>query len=161
MKIDVEPEVFDGLFRSVLIEDYKSIREELRKFEHRKDPLPKHLREDWDYYQRLRGGMDIMLTYYMIESDRNRLFEDMDAMDESYSQPHISPYEQDDYDPGWRDLEPPYGVMGDPDIPSAADPEKNAQFWAIQDRIDKLEDKIDSILKMQMRNDYNKHVTYD
>ena len=147
---ELDYEAIESIIRSSLKDDYKSCREDVRKLKNKVNLAP-HLMEDLENYSKYCVAFETLFEYYFTERDRLDIIDNEDQLDDEFRYGKDSPYEEDDYQ------EPPYGAMGDPDMP-VADPALNTQFWAIQDKVDKLEKKIDALLNMQLRNDYNRHV---
>lgn len=64
MKVELTNEAVDGLMHSILLNDYQSLCDDIRRLE-TKPELAKYQREDLDHNYRYRNAMEILLEYYI------------------------------------------------------------------------------------------------
>lgn len=65
MKIELSSDAVDGIFRSGLIQDYKSLKEDIRRLKDKKPNLQAYQKEDLKANKRYKKAMEIMLEYYV------------------------------------------------------------------------------------------------
>lgn len=64
MKIELTNEAVDGLMHSILLEDYRSLCEDINRLESAKE-LARYQREDLEHNYRYKNAMEAMLEYYV------------------------------------------------------------------------------------------------
>lgn len=64
MIVDLNNEAVDGLMRSILVQDYKGLCEDIDKLEKTKK-LAEYQRQDLDHNYRYRNAMEILMEYYI------------------------------------------------------------------------------------------------
>jgi len=69
--IDISDDTADGLFRDMLVGDYRAIKRSITRLESRIDDLKDHEMEDLHNDLRILASMDVLLGYYLTEDDAN------------------------------------------------------------------------------------------
>lgn len=71
-KIEVSEETADNLFRDIFKQDYRGLRSDIAKLE--ADPNIDNLdREDLEFNKRIVSALEIVMEYYFVDEDRNKL----------------------------------------------------------------------------------------
>ena len=64
MKVELTNEAVDGLMRSILMQDYRGLCDDIDRLESAKE-LALHQREDLDHNYHYRNAMETLLEYYV------------------------------------------------------------------------------------------------
>lgn len=64
MIVDLNNEAVDGIIKSILVQDYKGLCEDIDKLEKTKK-LAEYQRQDLDHNYRYRNAMETLLEYYV------------------------------------------------------------------------------------------------
>jgi hypothetical protein len=64
MIVELNNEAVDGIVKSILLQDYKSLCSDIENLESAKE-LPQYKREDLEHNYRYRDAMEILLEYYV------------------------------------------------------------------------------------------------
>lgn len=64
MKVDLTSDAVDGLMKSILIQDYQGLCEDINRLEKSKT-LAEYQKEDLEHNYRYRNAMEIMMEYYV------------------------------------------------------------------------------------------------
>jgi len=64
MIIDLNNEAVDGIVKSILIQDYKSLCSDIINLESAKE-LPEYKQQDLEHNYRYRNAMEILLEFYV------------------------------------------------------------------------------------------------
>ena len=64
MIVDLNNEAVDGIIKSILVQDYKGLCEDIDKLEKTKK-LAEYQRQDLDHNYRYRNAMEILMEYYI------------------------------------------------------------------------------------------------
>jgi predicted nucleotidyltransferase len=65
MKVELSNDAVDQIFRSVLVQDYKMLKEDIKRLKEKKDNLANYQKEDLKANKRYKKAMEIMLEYYV------------------------------------------------------------------------------------------------
>ena len=65
MKIEISSEAVDTIFRSVLIEDYKMLKEDIKRLKAKKAELKEYQKQDLKANKRYKKAMKVLLEYYV------------------------------------------------------------------------------------------------
>lgn len=65
MKVELSSDAVDSIFRDVLIQDYKSLRDDIRRLKDKKPNLQPYQKEDLKANKRYKKAMETMLEYYV------------------------------------------------------------------------------------------------
>jgi predicted nucleotidyltransferase len=65
MKVELSSDAVDSIFRDVLIQDYKSLKEDIKRLKDKKPNLQAYQKEDLKANKRYKKAMEIMLEYYV------------------------------------------------------------------------------------------------
>jgi hypothetical protein len=79
LKVEIDLDTADGIVVSILKDDYRIIRQNIRNFERRMksdESMPKHLLEDLEYDKRLLEALSVVLAYRMIQEDHKAFIEE-------------------------------------------------------------------------------------
>lgn len=64
MKVDLTSDAVDGLMKSILLQDYQSLCEDIDRLEKSKT-LAEYQKQDLDHNYRYRNAMEILMEYYI------------------------------------------------------------------------------------------------
>lgn len=64
MKVELSNDAVDQIFRSVLIQDYKMLKEDIRRLKE-VDELKSYQKEDLKANKRYKKSMEVLLEYYV------------------------------------------------------------------------------------------------
>ena len=64
MKVELANEAVDGLMKSILLQDYKGLCEDISRLEKSKK-LAEYQKQDLDHNYRYRNAMEILMEYYV------------------------------------------------------------------------------------------------
>jgi len=64
MIVELNNEAVDGLMRSILVQDYKGLCEDIGRLESAKE-LKKYQKEDLEHNYRYRNAMETLMEYYV------------------------------------------------------------------------------------------------
>jgi hypothetical protein len=64
MIVELNGEAVDGIVKSILIQDYKTLCSDISNLESAKE-LPKYKQEDLEHNYRYRSAMETLLEYYV------------------------------------------------------------------------------------------------
>lgn len=65
MKVELSSDAVDGIFRSVLIQDYKGLKKDIKRLKDKKPNLQAYQKEDLKANKRYKKAMEVMLEYYV------------------------------------------------------------------------------------------------
>lgn len=72
MKVDLTNEAVDGLMKSILLQDYKGLCEDIERLEQSKE-LAEYQKQDLEHNYRYRTAMEILMEYYVGFDWKNEL----------------------------------------------------------------------------------------
>lgn len=64
MKVELTSEAVDGLMKSILLQDYRSLCSDIENLESAKE-LKEYQQQDLEHNYRYRNAMEIMMEYYV------------------------------------------------------------------------------------------------
>ncbi len=64
MKVELTSDAVDGLIKSILLQDYKSLCEDINRLETAKE-LANYQKQDLEHNYRYRNAMETMMEYYV------------------------------------------------------------------------------------------------
>ncbi len=64
MKVELTNDAVDGLMHSILLQDYRSLCQDINSLESAKE-LQEYQQQDLDHNYRYRNAMEILLEYYV------------------------------------------------------------------------------------------------
>ena len=73
MKIELTSDAADEIFKSILIQDYKSLCADIRGLEDNQNKLKKYQIEDLENNIRYRDAMEVMMEYYVSMNWKNEI----------------------------------------------------------------------------------------
>lgn len=65
MKVELSSDAVDSIFRSVLIQDYKGLKADIKRLKDKKPNLEAYQKEDLKANKKYKKAMKIMLEYYV------------------------------------------------------------------------------------------------
>lgn len=65
MKVELSSDAVDNIFRSILIQDYKSLKEDIKRLKDKKPDLQAYQKEDLKANKRYKKAMEVLLEYYV------------------------------------------------------------------------------------------------
>lgn len=65
MKVELSSDAVDSIFRDVLIQDYKSLKQDIKRLKDKKPNLQAYQKEDLKANKRYKKAMETMLEYYV------------------------------------------------------------------------------------------------
>lgn len=65
MKVELSSDAVDSIFRDVLIQDYKSLKQDIKRLKDKKPNLQSYQKEDLKANKRYKKAMEILLEYYV------------------------------------------------------------------------------------------------
>lgn len=65
MKIELTSDAVDNIFRSVMIQDYKMLKKDIKRLKDQKPNLKEYQKEDLKANERYKKAMEILLEYYV------------------------------------------------------------------------------------------------
>jgi hypothetical protein len=65
MKVELSSDAVDSIFRSVLIQDYKGLKDDIRRLKDKKPNLQAYQKEDLKANKKYKKAMEVMLEYYV------------------------------------------------------------------------------------------------
>lgn len=65
MKVELSTEAVDSIFRSVMIQDYKMLKEDIKRLKDKKPDLQAYQKEDLKANKRYKKAMEVLLEYYV------------------------------------------------------------------------------------------------
>lgn len=65
MKVELSSDAVDSIFRSVMIQDYKGLKEDIRRLKNQKPNLKEYQKEDLKANKRYKKAMEVLLEYYV------------------------------------------------------------------------------------------------
>jgi hypothetical protein len=65
MKVELSNDAVDQIFRSVLVQDYKMLKEDIKRLKENKDNLAPYQKEDLRANRRYKKSMEVLLEYYV------------------------------------------------------------------------------------------------
>jgi stress response protein YsnF len=65
MKIELSNDAVDNIFRSVMIQDYKMLKEDIKRLKDQKPNLKEYQKEDLKANKRYKKAMEVLLEYYV------------------------------------------------------------------------------------------------
>lgn len=65
MKVELSNDAVDSVFRSVMIQDYKMLKEDIKRLKDQKLNLKEYQKEDLKANKRYKKAMEVLLEYYV------------------------------------------------------------------------------------------------
>ena len=65
LKVELTSDAVDSIFRSVMIQDYKNLKSDIRNLKDSKENLKPYQKEDLKANKRYKKAMEILLEYYV------------------------------------------------------------------------------------------------
>ena len=65
MKVELSSDAVDSIFRSVMIQDYKSLKDDIKRLKDKKPNLQEYQKEDLKANKRYKKAMEVLLEYYV------------------------------------------------------------------------------------------------
>lgn len=65
MKVELSNDAVDNIFRSVMIQDYKSLKDDIKRLKDKKPNLQDYQKEDLKANKRYKKAMEVLLEYYV------------------------------------------------------------------------------------------------
>lgn len=65
MKVELSNDAVDNIFRSVMIQDYKMLKEDIKRLKDQKPNLKEYQKEDLKANKRYKKAMEVLLEYYV------------------------------------------------------------------------------------------------